>query len=180
MKTSKREKKDARAAMAPAAGDKAQLLAQLLAGIDDALQVMVAAALSARDAATHEENKAENDKDTRAIEAGYLAGAQAARAAELRRTLLELEQLTPRDFADNAAIAATALVDLQDDHSSARSVVFLCPHGAGMKTRLADVEIQVVSPQAPLGQALLGKKAGDSFEVRIAGKERCYTIAAVR
>ena len=49
-----------------------------------------------------------------------------------------------------------------------------------MKTRLADVEIQVVSPQAPLGQALLGKKAGDSFEVRIAGKERCYTIAAVR
>ena len=71
MKTSKREKKDARAAMAPAAGDKAQLLAQLLAGIDDALQVMVAAALSARDAATHEENKAENDKDTRASEAGY-------------------------------------------------------------------------------------------------------------
>ena len=57
------------------------------------VEVLTAAARSTHEAATHEENKAENDKDTRAIEAGYLAGAQADRVRELQGAITAFEKL---------------------------------------------------------------------------------------
>jgi hypothetical protein len=47
------------------------------------LQAVEEAALASHHAATHEESRSEDKHDTRSIEAGYLAGAQAQRVALL-------------------------------------------------------------------------------------------------
>jgi transcription elongation GreA/GreB family factor len=39
--------------------------------------------------------------------------------------------------------------------------------------------ITVITPRSPLGRALIGKAAGDGFEIAIAGKNRCYEVSAI-
>ncbi len=160
--------------------DKRALLDELIRDVAAALEAMERAADVAHAAATHEEMKAENDKDTRSIEAGYLAGAQSARAAELRRTLAALRATRPRAFADGDAVDATAIVELVDDGPPAkRQQVFVSPHGGGLKARVAGVEVQVVTPRSPLGDALMGKRAGDVVELHAGGRVRELEIVSV-
>jgi hypothetical protein len=57
----------------------------------------------AREAATHEEAKPENDKDTRALEQSYLARGEAARVEELRASLAEVRAMVVKAFARRSA-----------------------------------------------------------------------------
>src|SRR5215470_16624733 len=113
--------------------DKRALILELRTSIAKECAVLTAAARDAREAATHEEAKPENDKDTRAIEAAYLAGAQADRVRELERTANALEFLVLRDFRDGEPIGLGAIVEL--DHEGTRSLCFVAPAGGGMKGR---------------------------------------------
>src|SRR5687767_406927 len=67
--------------------DKQALVTALLAKLEAELANMTKAANTAREAATHEEAKPENDKDTRALEASYLAAGQAERVRDLEAAL---------------------------------------------------------------------------------------------
>lgn len=153
--------------------DKRALILELRAAIAKEVAVLTLAAKDAREAATHEEAKPENDKDTRAIEAAYLAGAQAERVRELERTANALEFLVLRDFREGDAIGLAAIVEL--DHDGARSFYFVAPAGGGMKGRAGDADVQVITPQAPMGQALVGRTVGDVIEVR----KREYEIVSI-
>jgi hypothetical protein len=159
--------------------DKVALLAKLRDDLERDVAVMEKAASTAHDAATHPEMKPENDKDTRGIEAGYLAGAQSLRALEMRRMLDKLRALKARPFNHDDAVDDTALVELADD-KGARRFVFICPFGAGMKAKLDGVEVQVVTPESPLGEAVVGKRAGDVVEMNAGGRVRSLEIVAVR
>ncbi|MFO0762573.1 MAG: GreA/GreB family elongation factor [Byssovorax sp.] len=151
-----------------------QLDAQLRREIDAAKR----AALASHEAATHEEARPENDKDTRSIEAAYLAGAQAERARDLGRLLNAFAFLDLHDFAPGEPIAATALIEVEVDDK--RASYFLAPQGGGLRAEVDGELIQVITPEAPLGRALLGKTEGDVVELRASGKLREYTIVAVR
>ena len=161
--------------------DKHALLDTLRADLAVAVEVMIKAASTAHDAATHPEMKPENDKDTRGIEAGYLAGAQSARAAAMQRTLRQLNALVPRAFAADDAVDATALVELTEAVAGKlkRTVVFVSPHGGGLKASVIGVEVQVVTPESPLGDAVMGKRAGDVVELHAGGKIREIEIVRV-
>jgi transcription elongation GreA/GreB family factor len=130
---------------------------------------------AAREGATHEEAKPENDKDTRALEQSYLARGEAKRYEEIRSALAETEAIALRDFGADDPVVLGALVTTEEDGEQA--VVWLAPHGGG--TRLAEERVQVVTPKSPLGQALLGRRAGDECEVRLAGRLRTLTIVSV-
>lgn len=134
-------------------------------------------AAAAKDAATHEESRAEDKHDTRATEAGYLAGAQAARVAELRRVLTVLRMFPLRDLAPEAQIAPGALVELETN--GARALYFLIPQVGGISVRVADRPVQVISPQSPLGDALLGRRRGEVIEVEMGPKTREYEVISV-
>lgn len=159
--------------------DKSALLEQLRNELQDALEVMLAAARAARAAATHEEMKPENDKDTRGLEAGYLAAGQSARAAELQDALRGLHELSPRDFAADDTIASLALVELLDQDTDEVSWVFVVPHGGGRKLRAGGREILVATARSPLGDALIGKRAGDLVEFAAAGRTRECEVLSV-
>jgi transcription elongation GreA/GreB family factor len=128
------------------------------------------------EAATHEESKPENDKDTRALEQSYLARGQALRVEELRGAVAEVSSMNvERRFGSGRAVLG-ALVTVADD-AGQKTTYWLVAHGGG--SRLAIATVQVVTPQSPLGRALIGKMAGDEGEVVIAGRARLVEIVAV-
>lgn len=135
------------------------------------------AARSAREAATHEESRPENDKDTRAIEASYLAGAQADRVRDVERMINALEFLPLRAFTPTDPIASAALVEV--DVEGKRSHYFLAPQGGGLRVAIDGVAVQVITPPSPVGRALLGRVEGEVVEVRTEGGVRDYEIIAV-
>lgn len=146
-----------------------RLLAADLATLERAQQAAI-------EGATHEEAKPENDKDTRALEASYLARGQALRLEDLRRGLAELRALRVRAFGEDSLIALGALVTVEE---AERTTSFLlAPHGGG--TSLGGGNVQVVTPRSPLGRALLGKCEGDDCELTIDGKRRTFSVARVR
>lgn len=158
--------------------DKKQLLKDLILQIETELPELIAAAQHTLEAATHEESKAENEYDTRGLEASYLAGAQAKRVAELEEDLFVLKQLVIRDFAETTPIAATALVEV--DLDSQKSWVFLLPRGGGRRLKSTDGNsIQILSLKSPLGEALLAAKVGDSVFVDSAKGSKEYEILSV-
>lgn len=119
-------------------------------------------------AANHPEARPENDKDTRKIELSYLAAGQAARAQELEQQVALLAALPVRAFTATEPLEAGAIVELDVGGKAQR--VFLLPAGGGQKLAAEGGDVSVVTPQAPLGGGLIGKRVGDSFELRIGGQ----------
>jgi transcription elongation GreA/GreB family factor len=154
---------------------KRALKAELLALLEAQLATLTSAHRAAREGATHEEAKPEHDKDTRAIEQSYLARGQAARIEELQDSVAAVAALALRAFGPTDAVALGALVTLDEDEGAALRL-WLAPGGGG--SRLAG-GVQVTTPKSPLGQALLGRLAGDDVEVPAAGKRRLLAITRV-
>jgi transcription elongation GreA/GreB family factor len=157
---------------------KRALVDLLLAKLEEELATMRRAAKDAREAATHEEAKPENDKDTRALEASYLAGAQAARVRDLEGAIKAISGMALLDLEGGKLIQASAFVTLEDD-DEARTTFFVAPFGGGTTLSVDHVTAQVVTPQSPLGQALLGRTQGDVIELRGKGPMREMTIVHV-
>ncbi len=131
---------------------------------------------AAREAATHEETRSENDKDTRALEQSYLARGEALRLEELRSALAELQSMLPRPCAAGGPVGLGAVVATEEEGEEA--LFWLAPCGGG--TRLAGGSIQVLTPKSPLGRALLGAYPGDECEVQLAGRKRVLRVVVIR
>jgi transcription elongation GreA/GreB family factor len=129
------------------------------------------------DAANHPEARPENDKDTRKLELSYLARGQAARARELETTIATLLSQPPREFRPDEAIALGALVTFESADKSER--VLICSGGGGTTVEDEHGTVRVVTPEAPLGRALLGKTVGDEIELAVAGRKREIVIVSV-
>ncbi len=157
--------------------NKSKLIQILLQQLEADLMMTKEAAQATYEAATSEESKPENEYDTRALEASYLAGAQAQRASEIDRALSVLRGLEPRTFGPKDAIASGALVNL--DLNGKKSVVFLLPQGGGTTVKLDGQTIRVVTPVSNLGGALLGLKAGDVADVKVGQELLEYEVENV-
>lgn len=157
--------------------NKKAVVAQIVEYLTEELAGVEKAAKSALDAATHEDNKAENEYDTRAIEAGYLAGAQAKRAEEIRQLLLMYKFLPLRDLTADDVACPAALVELE--HNKTRAFYFIAPKGGGLVTRVDGNPVQVITPVSPMGEALLGKRVGDLVEVEMRNQVREYRVISI-
>lgn len=155
--------------------DKHALCEELLVALRAALDTAERTHHDSLEAATHAEARPENSKDTRALEQSYLARGQALRVEQARQAVAETSAMDLRALGDGAVIGMGALVTVDDDGASRR--LFMAPHGGG--TWLAGGRVQVVTPQAPLGAALLGRRVGDVCEVPVGGKLRELEITAV-
>jgi transcription elongation GreA/GreB family factor len=154
---------------------------QLVRALAADLAVRERAYQSAREAATHQEAKPENDKDTRALEQSYLARGEALRLEQQRTALAEVQAMPLQAFDEASPVRVGALVATSDrDAESRLTLLWIAQHGGG--TRLAEGSVLVVTPKSPLGRALLGGRAGDECEVLLAGKPgkpRTVRIVAV-
>lgn len=160
--------------------DKQHLVAQIRARLAEALRIAERAHEDAADEARHGATPAERREDARvALEWSNLARGQARRVAQLRAELEALDGFGPRALPRGAAVALGALVEVEQEQGGV--TFFLAPAGAG--TELTgpggDGFLTVVTPASPLGRAVLGRRAGDLVEARIAGERREWTITWV-
>jgi transcription elongation GreA/GreB family factor len=153
---------------------KVRLKEQLVQALTADLAVRERAYRAAHDAATHQEAKPENDKDTRALESSYLARGEALRLEELRAALAEVQAMPANAFEGGPARLGALVVT---EEGGTRVTFFLAPHGGG--ARLDEGAVQVVTPKSPLGRALLGASIGDECEVGLAGKPRTLLVVSV-
>ena len=157
--------------------NKAQFIRQIVISLRDSLAVLEKAARASHAGATHESSKAESKYDTRGLEAAYLAGGQARQAKEILDSIKLYQNLTTRDFAADEAIDLTALVELDTD--AARFLYFIGPRNGGLEIQHRKKEIMVITPQSPLGQNLIGKKAGERWTTKLGGSLVKYHIVSV-
>jgi transcription elongation GreA/GreB family factor len=153
------------------------ILERLTKSFESDLSTLVDSARSAYEAATHAESRADNKYDTRGLEASYLAGAQAARAAEIRKVLGLCTQLTLRTFSPDDAVAISALVEIQSE--SGHQWVFLVPFAGGQSVEIDGQKVSIVSSASPLGGELMGRTRGEDVIVEMRGRKVEWQILNV-
>jgi len=160
--------------------NKQALVAQLVAKLRDALQVAERARDDAAEEAREGATPAEKRDDARvAIEQSGIARAQARRAMQLQAELRALETFDPQPLPRSAPVSVGAVVEVEQEEGGV--TVFLAPAGAGEELAGpgGDGFFTVVTSSSPLGHAILGHRAGDTVEARIAGTLREWTITWV-
>lgn len=135
---------------------KQHAIAALQAHLQAELRAVEAIAAAARDETTSDETRQEGKYDTRAIEASYLARGQAERVAALRQLVSWFSVLQPSECAQ---VQVGALVQLER-----LGWLFVAPVG-GHRVQVDGVALRMVSPSAPLGQAIADLEEGDVAEV---------------
>jgi transcription elongation GreA/GreB family factor len=155
--------------------DKRAIVSLIIDHLSAELETVAGASREAREAATHEDARAEDQYDTRATESSYLADGQARHAAELREAIELYRVLGVRDFGPDEPIALAALVEIQQ--RKFRDLYFVGPRNGGVVVRHEGTEVMVITPQSPLGHEMLGRRAGDSIRLE-GGREA--SIVSVR
>lgn len=158
--------------------NKTDLLARIIERLGVDLDVAQRAAQTAYEAATAEENIAENKYDTLGLEASYLATGQARRMEEIRQARLAYQQLTLRDYDPEAGVQLSNLVLLGDEQDRQQRV-FLGPEAAGLKIGEGQALITVITPRSPLGQSLMGKLEGDEVVLVLGNGRQVYELVEV-
>lgn len=157
---------------------KEEIVAALRARLEGQLEALLASQKSVQAGAIHEENRQEHPKDTRAIEAQYLARGLAERVETLRDAVTTMANLRLSVFGEDAAAAVSALVAVEFDDEE--SLYFLVPVGGGEKLEVAGELVQTLTPSSPLGQALAGRREDESVVVDLPGGRREALIVSVR
>ena len=158
--------------------NKEELLHKIITTLTADLAVLTEAAKAAHAAATHSECLPDNKYDTTGLEASYVAQGQANRAQEIRQSLESYRKLTLRPFAENMPIRLTALVTIEAEDGSLRQV-FLGPDAGGLKLLDLATECIVITPESPLGRALLGRSCGEEVIIGRGANQKNFTIMAV-
>ena len=158
--------------------DKFLLQKQVLERLAEDLLQAEHAVRTAHETATHEENIAENKYDTLGLEAAYLATGQARRAKGIRQAMANWSQFRLRPYDASKGIQIGALVCLVDSGGKQQQV-FLGPDGGSMRLVNGAQLVQVISSEAPLGRAMLGKYEGDDVWIQVAQIRQQFEVLRV-
>jgi transcription elongation GreA/GreB family factor len=141
--------------------NKRLVIEAIIAKLQEDLEVLHNAARASHAEATHESSKAENKYDTRGLEAGYLAQGQMKQGKQTEEAILEFQKLPLVDLEPNSVVGIGALVEVES--KTGQSLYFIGPRGGGIEVEVEDRLIVVLTPQAPLGQLMMGKRVGERF-----------------
>lgn len=139
--------------------DKSRVVEAFERALRAELAVLAAATASARDEATSGESRPENKYDTRALEASYLAAGQGERLEDRARMVAWIGRQHGHacDRAGEGALLGVRI-------DGRPRWILLAPRG-GPDVVVEGVPVQLVSMDAPLGEALRGLAPGDVAEV---------------
>lgn len=154
--------------------NKQTILNTLIDNLKKELSEVEAAANSARDLATADDLKSEGKYDTRAIEASYLAGAQAKRVEEIKLDIQMLEE-TELQHSTKLQMGSLALIE----HNNQKRYYFLTSTSGGTMLMIDGNPVLVISVFSPIGNEALGLTKGESFEVETPKETRSYKVLDV-
>ncbi|MDQ7003788.1 MAG: GreA/GreB family elongation factor [Ghiorsea sp.] len=155
--------------------NKQNILSQIINQLEADIQIAQQAVDVARDTATHKDCLGSSKYETMGTEASYLAKGQGERLLELHHALAYFKQvqLTPSSQA-----SLSSLVSIKNETGKQQSF-WLAADAGGLKIVHEEQNITVITPQAPLGRALLGKKVGDVVEIKAANKSTEYEVVGI-
>lgn len=146
--------------------NKQVLVSLIITELKQELNQAINAANEAHAAAVDDQSIAETQYDTLAIEASYLAEGHSRRVQEIQAAIKGYQSLPLIDFNENKAIALTALVQLSKDRQN-QQWFFIGPVAGGFRCSLKEQHITVITPQSPMGLALLGKYQEDDIDIKL-------------
>lgn len=152
---------------------KEQLLERVNAELAAALEAEAAATSLAKEG----DVKSDGKYDTRGIEAGYLAGAQAKRVEELKLEQQMIEELPVKDYASDEEVGLGALVDIEFKQQTRR--YFVSSTAGGTMLNVHGQGVLVISVFSPIGDAVMGLKVGEEFELETPQEVRSYRVKAL-
>lgn len=138
---------------------KKDVVEAVLLALQEEFRARARASEEARAAATDEETRPDGKYDTQSTEANYLADGQARQAAAVEAAARAFDGVDFRHFESGEAIAPGALVELRLGGEERWFLVG--PAAGGTEVSIDGVEVTVVTAEAPLGRALIGRRAGD-------------------
>ena len=157
---------------------KAEIHRMFVEKLELELESIVAAAKATFATATDEAHHAESKYDTFSLESSYLARGQAKRVAEVSDALERVQMLPLKEFGESDPILLGALIRLEDD-SGEKLMLFFGPAAGGETVAAGGEEVMMITSASPMGQALINKRVGDSFELAIGYKTRRLTVVSV-
>jgi transcription elongation GreA/GreB family factor len=84
-----------------------------------------------------------------------------------------------RAFGSDSPVALFALVTLQPEQGGAESHYLVVPAAGGMRVPIGAAVVTTVTPDAPLGRALVGAYEGDEINVQSPQGPRAMEIVRV-
>jgi transcription elongation GreA/GreB family factor len=150
--------------------NKKQLMDVIITALSQELQQAISAANEAHAAAVDDQSVAETQYDTLAIEASYLAEGQSKRVTESQHAIDAYQALEIAKFNETNIVTMGTLVQLAAD-STTNHWFFIGPAAGGFRCTQAEYNITVITPQSPMGAALIGKKQDDDIEIML-GKNK--------
>ena len=152
--------------------DKKKLLAAVQAVLEEELRLQLKGQQSAAEGATHAEARAETKWDTCGLEQSYLARGLARQFEKLAGQVETLRSFVLPDYSGKP-IGVGALVEAEMD--GFRDLFFLLDCGGGTEVKMDDLTVTVITPESPVGGALMGRQVGESYSFRagISGRVRC-------
>ena len=118
-----------------------------------------------------------HNSTTRETKSKYARLTQSRQAAETQAAVEKFEKLALKVFGPTDEIELSAFVEVAVGRE--RMFFFVAPCKGGLEIQHHNQEVLVITPLAPLGQQLVGKKTGDAFKWG-AGKTAVeYRIVAV-
>ena len=143
--------------------DKTKILKQVITELEEELRRKLSAQETAAAGATHVEAKAETKWDTCGLEQSYLARGHAQQFELLVQQVEELRAFNCPAF-NGKAIGPGALVETE---MAGEKMFFILLHcGGGIEIQAGAREVTVITPESPVGAALLDKFQGGTYSFR--------------
>ncbi len=153
--------------------DKATILKALVAELEGELHRLLAANERASAGATDSESKAETKWDTCGLEASYLARGHAEQFKTLAAEVHNLRGFVAPDYAGRP-IGVGALVEVE---MGGEAMLFFLLHcGGGIDLMVDGREVTVITPESPVGAALLDRRQGDAFSFRAGSSGKILNV----
>jgi len=146
--------------------NKKTLIDKVINELSTKLEQSIQSANEAHAAAVDDQSIAETQYDTLAIEASYLAEGQSRQVKKYQEAIKSYQALTCRTFNQDSSITITALVQLSNDEAQ-QHWFFIGPDAGGFRCQLNQHNITVITPNSPMGKAIIGKQQDDDIEVII-------------
>jgi Transcription elongation factor, GreA/GreB, C-term len=104
-------------------------------------------------------------------------GGEEKQVEQWKQQRLTLAFLPSRQYGPEDVIVPSVLVEIE---LADRALwVLMVPNHGGLISHFGGKPVQVLTPQSPLGEALLGKKIGDRVSVALSSGERSYLIRRI-
>ncbi|MDQ7002029.1 MAG: GreA/GreB family elongation factor [Ghiorsea sp.] len=160
--------------------NKQTIFNRIMSQLEANIQVAQQAVKIAKDTATHKDCLGSSKYETMGTEASYLAKGQGERVLELQRAFAYFKPLAyvQSQAESTRIIQLTSLVVLEDEDGKQQHFL-LAAYAGGLKINFDKQHVTVITPQAPLGRALMGKEVGDVVEIKATNKTTEYEVVNV-